>query len=139
MKEGLNRVILAGNLGADPETRFTQGGQAVMNLRLAVSESYMDKEGVRKERTDWISCVMFGKRAEALTKILHKGSSVIVEGGIRTSSYEDKDGNKRYKTEVAVNNIVLADSGGRGASNYGTSGHGASAKHGTPPEEDAPF
>lgn len=116
MAEGLNRVMLLGNLGADPELRFTQGGQAVLNLRLATTESYLDRDKVRKERTDWHNVVIWGKRAEALGKILGKGSSIFVEGSLRTSSYEDRDGNKRYKTEVVANNILLTGSArGRGA------------------------
>lgn len=108
MAEGFNRVMLLGNLGADPELRFTQGGQAVLNLRLATTESYLDKERVRRERTDWHNVVVWGKRGEALAKILGKGSSIFVEGSLRTSSYDDKDGNKRYKTDVIANNVVLA-------------------------------
>jgi single-strand DNA-binding protein len=111
MAEGFNRVMLLGNLGADPELRFTQGGQAVLNLRLATTESYLDKDKVRRERTDWHNCVIWGKRGESLAKILSKGSTIFVEGSLRTSSYDDKDGNKRYKTEVIVSNVVL---GGRG-------------------------
>ena len=107
MSEGINRVTLLGNLGAAPELRFTQGGQAVLNLRLATTESYLDKDKNRKERTDWHSVVLFGKRGEALSKFLDKGSSMLVEGSIRTSSYEDKEGQKRYKTEIVASNIVL--------------------------------
>ncbi|UQA61144.1 single-stranded DNA-binding protein [Polyangium aurulentum] len=114
MAEGFNRVMLLGNLGADPELRFTQGGQAVLNLRLATTESYLDKDKVRRERTDWHSVVVWGKRGEALAKILAKGSSIFIEGSLRTSSYDDRDGNKRYKTEVIANNVVLAGRG-RGA------------------------
>ncbi|WP_437723413.1 single-stranded DNA-binding protein [Sorangium sp. So ce861] len=118
MAEGLNRVMLLGNLGADPELRFTQGGQAVLNLRLATTESYLDRDKVRKERTDWHNVVIWGKRAEALGKILSKGSSIFVEGSLRTSSYDDRDGNKRYKTEVIANNVLLTGGGrGRGVAN----------------------
>lgn len=112
MADGLNRVMLLGNLGADPELRFTQGGQAVLNLRLATTESYLDRDKVRRERTDWHSVVIWGKRGEALAKILGKGSTIFIEGSIRTSSYDDKEGNKRYKTEIVANNVILA--GGRG-------------------------
>lgn len=107
MAEGINRVFLLGNLGADPELRYTQGGQAVLNIRLATTESYLDKDKQRKERTDWHSVTMWGKRGEALGKILAKGSTILVEGAIRTSSYE-KDGQKRYKTEINATNVVLA-------------------------------
>src|SRR5512139_1278723 len=116
MAEGLNRVMLLGNLGADPELRYTQGGQAVLNLRLATTESYLDKDRVRKERTDWHNVVIWGKRGEALGKILSKGSTIFIEGSIRSSSYEDREGNKRYKTEIVANNVILAGrGGGRGA------------------------
>lgn len=114
MAEGLNRVMLLGNLGADPELRFTQGGQAVLNMRLATTESYLDKDKVRRERTDWHSVVVWGKRGEALAKILAKGSSLFIEGSIRTSSYDDREGNKRYKTEIVANNVVLTGGRGRG-------------------------
>jgi single-strand DNA-binding protein len=114
MAEGLNRVMLLGNLGADPELRYTQGGQAVLNLRLATTESYLDKDKVRRERTDWHNVVIWGKRGEALSKILAKGSSIFIEGSIRTSSYDDKEGNKRYKTEIVANNVILAGGRGRG-------------------------
>jgi len=114
MADGLNRVMLLGNLGGDPELRFTQGGQAVLNLRLATTETYLDKDKVRRERTDWHNVVVWGKRGEALAKILGKGSSIFVEGSLRTSSYDDRDGNKRYKTEVVANNVILTGRG-RGA------------------------
>jgi single-strand DNA-binding protein len=103
----MNRVMLLGNLGADPELRFTQSGQAILHLRLATTESFLDKDKVRRERTDWHSVVVWGKRGEALGKILTKGSSVFVEGRIQTSSYDDREGVKRYKTEIVANNIVL--------------------------------
>jgi single-strand DNA-binding protein len=112
MAEGLNRVMLLGNLGADPELRYTQGGQAVLNVRLATTESYLDKDKVRRERTDWHNVVIWGKRGEGLAKVLSKGSTIFIEGSIRTSSYDDKEGQKRYKTEIVANNIILA--GGRG-------------------------
>jgi single-strand DNA-binding protein len=122
MAEGLNRVMLLGNLGADPELRMTNGGQAVLKLRLATSETYLDRNKVRQERTEWHSVVVWGKRAEALAKILAKGSRIFIEGGLRTSSYDDKDGNKRYKTEVVAQNIILSG-GGRGGPRS-SEGHG---------------
>jgi single-strand DNA-binding protein len=105
--------MLLGNLGADPELRMTSGGQAVLKLRLATSETYLDRNKVRQERTEWHSVVIWGKRGEALAKILAKGSRIFVEGGLRTSSYDDKEGHKRYKTEVVANNIILSG-GARG-------------------------
>lgn len=107
MSEGFNRVLLLGNLGADPELKVTQSGQSVLKLRVATTERYLDKSGVRQEKTEWHSVVIWGKRAEALHKFLAKGSTVLVEGSLRTTSYEDRDGNKRYRTEVSAQNIVL--------------------------------
>ncbi len=113
MAEGLNKVMLLGNLGADPELRMTAGGQAVLNLRLATSETYLDKNRQRQERTEWHHVVIWGKRAEALGRILAKGSRLFVEGGLRTSSYDDRDGNKRYKTEIVASNVLLQGGGPR--------------------------
>jgi single-strand DNA-binding protein len=113
MAEGLNRVMLLGNLGADPELRVTPGGQAVLKLRLATNESYLDRNNVRQERTEWHRVTVWGRRAEALGKILQKGDSLFVEGRIQTSSYE-KNGEKRYSTEVVATNIVLSGGRGRG-------------------------
>ena len=115
MAEGLNKVLLLGNLGADPELKVTAGGQAILKLRLATTESYLDKSNTRQERTEWHSITVWGKRGEALSRILAKGSSIFVEGSIRTSSYE-KDGEKRYRTEIVANNIILSGRG-RGAGN----------------------
>src|SRR5688572_9640805 len=124
MAEGLNRVMLLGNLGADPELRMTSGGQAVLKLRLATSETYMDKNRQRQERTEWHNVVIWGRRAEALAKILTKCTRIFVEGGLRTSSYEDRDGNKRYRTEVVSTNILLQGSGGGGGGRGGGGGGG---------------
>ncbi len=125
MAEGLNRVMLLGNLGADPELKMTSGGQAVLKLRLATSETYLDRNKVRQERTEWHSVVVWGKRAEALGKFLTKGSRLFIEGGLRTSNYDDKDGNKRYRTEVVASNIILSGSaGGRGGGGGGGAGGG---------------
>jgi len=124
MAEGLNRVMLLGNLGADPELRYTQSGSAVLNMRLATTESYLDKNKVRQERTDWHNIVLWGKRGEALAKFLTKGTTIFVEGGLRTSSYDDKEGNKRYKTEIHANNIILAGRGRGGGGEPGDPGGG---------------
>jgi len=113
MAEGLNRVMLLGNLGADPELRVTPGGQAVLKLRLATNESYVDRNNVRQDRTEWHRVTVWGRRAEALGKILQKGDSLFVDGRLQTSSYE-KNGEKRYSTEVVANNVLLPGGRGRG-------------------------
>jgi single-strand DNA-binding protein len=114
MAEGLNRVMLFGNLGADPELRATAGGQSILKFRVATSESYLDKNRERRERTEWHNVVIWGKRAEALAKIISKGTRLFVEGSLRTSSYDDRDGNKRYRTEIIAQNVILSGGGGRG-------------------------
>lgn len=121
MADGFNRVQLLGNLGADPELRMTQSGQAVLNMRLATTESYLDKDKVKREKTDWHSVVVWGTRAEALAKFLRKGMGLFIEGSIHTSSYDDKDGNKRYKTEIKVKELVVTrgDGDGGGAQSGG--------------------
>ena len=106
MSDGMNKVLLLGNLGADPELRYTPGGVAVLNMRVATNESWRDKNKELQERTEWHSVVVWGNRAEALSKMLVKGQGLLVEGGLRTSSYE-KDGTKRFKTEVHARDVVL--------------------------------
>ena len=124
MAEGLNKVMLLGNLGADPELKMTQGGQAVLKLRLATTETYLDKNQTRQERTEWHSVTMWGKRGEALSKFLTKGERIFVEGSLRTSSYE-KNGEKRYSTEINATNIILAGRGkGQGAGDFEGGGGG---------------
>ncbi len=113
MAEGLNRVLLFGNLGADPELRVTPGGQAVLKLRMATTETYLDKNNVRQERTEWHRVTVWGKRGEALGKFLQKGDRIFVEGRLQTSSYE-KNGEKRYSTDIIANNIILGGGRGRG-------------------------
>lgn len=142
--DGLNRVMLLGNLGADPELRMTGSGQAVLSLRLATSETYLDKNKERQERTEWHTVIVWGKRAEGLGKILRKGARLFVEGGLRTSSYDDRDGNKRYKTEVVAQNVILSGNKGdaRPAPNdsaepMGNSGLGAGPSFGD--YDDIPF
>lgn len=108
MSEGMNRVTLIGNLGSEPELRHTGGGLAVLNLNLATNESYLDKDKERKERTEWHTVVVFGARAEALVKHVHKGSRLCVEGALRTTTYET-NGMKRMKTEIIAKEVVFMD------------------------------
>ena len=107
MSDGMNKVLLLGHIGGDPELRHTTGGQAVLTFTLATNESFLDREGNRQQRTEWHRAVLWGKRAEALSGLLKKGSCVLVEGGLRTRSYE-KDGSKRYTTEVNVRELCFA-------------------------------
>lgn len=124
MSEGYNRVMLLGSLGADPEYRVTQGGQGVLNMRLATNESYFDKkQNKRVERTDWHTVVLWGARAEALSKFLAKGASIFVEGSLRTSSYDNREGVKVWKTEVVATNVILAGSKRDGAAPRGDDGY----------------
>ena len=112
---------------------MTSGGQAVLKLRLATSETYLDRNKVRQERTEWHSVVVWGKRAEALSKFLTKGSRIFVEGGLRTSSYDDKEGHKRYRTEIVANNIILSGGGGgRGGPRSQEAGEGGGGPEPTP-------
>ena len=117
--EGLNKVMLIGNLGADPEFKVTQGGQAVLKIRLATTERYANKSGERQEKTEWHTVTVWGNRAEALNKILHKGRSIYVEGRLQTRSWDDKEtGKKRYATDINANQILLLG-GGRGQAGGG--------------------
>lgn len=107
MSNGINHVTLFGNLGAAPELRVTSGGSPLLKLRVATNDAYYDKEKNLIERTDWHDVVMFGVRAEPLSRILNKGDSVVVEGAIRYSSYE-KEGVTRYRTEIVAKDLCLA-------------------------------
>lgn len=112
MSDGLNRAMLIGNLCADPELRFTGAGTAVLNIRMATNESWIDKTGTKQERTEFHTITVWDKRAEGLAKILHKGDRIYAEGRIQTTSYE-KDGAKRYKTEIVAQDVILCGGGRR--------------------------
>ena len=118
MARGINKVILVGNLGADPETRYMPSGGAVTNIRIATSESWKDKQsGDQQERTEWHSVAFFGRLAEVAGEYLRKGSQVYVEGKLRTRKWQDKSGNDRYTTEVIANEMqMLGSRGGAGMS-----------------------
>lgn len=122
---GVNKVILVGHLGADPELRFTQAGAGVCEMRLATSESWKDKNGQRQERTEWHRLVVWGKLAEVCAKHLEKGRQIYVEGRIQTRSWEDKEGQKRYATEIVVNEVqFLGSKNGGGGSGRRDDGDG---------------
>lgn len=106
MSEGMNTVILMGNLGADPELRQLPSGTHLLKLRMATSETYLDRNKERQERTEWHDVVLWGPRAEPLSRILTKGSGIVVEGSLRTNSYE-KDGVRRYRTEIFARDVHL--------------------------------
>ena len=116
----VNKVILVGNLGRDAELRYTPGGAAVATLNLATTEMWNDKQGQRQEKTEWHRVVLWGKQAESLQEYLTKGKQVYVEGRLQTRSYDDKDGQKKYVTEVVADDVILL--GGRGGEGGGPGG-----------------
>jgi single-strand DNA-binding protein len=118
---GVNKVILVGNLGANPEMRFTQGGQAVANLRLATTERWTDKNGQRQEQTEWHRVVVWGKQAEICGQYLTKGRQIYVEGRIRTRQWQDQQGQKRYTTEVVAQTVQMLGSRAEGGPREDTS------------------
>jgi len=114
VSQGLNKVLLIGNLGADPELKYTQGNQAVLKLRLATSESWAPKDGgERQERTEWHTVVVWGKRAEGLSKVLAKGKTIYVEGRIQSRTWEDQNGQKRSAVDIVASEILLLGGGQR--------------------------
>ena len=122
MAGGVNKAILIGNLGADPEVRFTGGGQAVANFRIATSESWKDKNGQQQERTEWHRIVVWGKLAELCGEYLKKGRQCYVEGRLQTREWTDKENRKNYTTEVVANAVTFL--GGRDAGEGMSSGGG---------------
>lgn len=109
MARGINKVILVGNLGADPEIRYTGTGKPVANVSLAASEEWKDKDGEKQERTEWVRLVAFDGLAEILEKYTSKGSKIYVEGKLQTREWENKEGKTQYTTEVIVQQILLLD------------------------------
>src|SRR5439155_7258766 len=140
---GVNKVILVGNLGANPEMRFTQGGQAVANLRIATTERWTDKGGQRQEATEWHRVVVWGKQAEIVGQYLTKGRQVYVEGRIRTRQWQDQSGQKRFSTEVVAQNVqMLGARGERGPEEMNATvpaEEPAAADFGVGPDDDIPF
>lgn len=143
MARGVNKVILVGNLGADPETRAMPSGSTVANLRIATTENWKDRQtGEQQERTEWHRVALFGRLAEVAAEYLRKGSQVYIEGSLRTRKWQDKQGNERYSTEIVGNDMRML--GGRGGGQSASSGAGqGSAASGGPgyggggPERDA--
>jgi single-strand DNA-binding protein len=127
MARGVNKVILIGNLGADPETRAMPSGTTVANLRIATSESWRDKQsGEQQERTEWHRVALFGRLAEIAGEYLRKGSQVYIEGSLRTRKWQDKQGNERYSTEIVGNELqMLGGRAGGGGAGAGMGGGGA--------------
>jgi single-strand DNA-binding protein len=135
---GVNKVILVGNLGADPEIRYTPSGTAVANFRIATSENWTNKEGQRETRTEWHRIVTFGKLAEICGEYLSKGKQVYIEGRIQTRQWDDKEGVKRYTTEVVANTMQML--GRPGDQPQAPEGEPPQAEEPAPPEmDDVPF
>lgn len=111
---GLNKVMVIGNLGRDPEVRYTQAGKCVANLSVAVNEQWKGADGQRHEKTEWIRCVLWGKVAEVAKNFLHKGEAIYLEGKMQTRSWEDKNGTTKYTTEVNVSELRMLGQGGNG-------------------------
>ena len=132
MARGINKVILVGNLGADPETRYTASGAAITGIRIATSESWKDKQtGEQQERTEWHSITFFGRLAEIAGEYLRKGSQVYVEGRLQTDKWQDKDGNDRYTTKVIASEMqMLGGRGGEGGSGGQSSNDGFRSNRG---------
>ena len=138
----VNKVILIGHLGADPEVRYTQSGTAVANLRIATNESYTDRtSGERVERTEWHRVVAWGKLAEIVEQYLRKGRQVYIEGKLQTRQWQDKDNNTRYTTEIRASDMVML--GGRGAPDAGPAAEETEmapvAENNAPSDDDLPF
>ena len=138
----VNKVILVGRLGRDPETRYTGGGQAVANFSLATDESYKDRNGERQKRTEWHKIVVWGKQAEIAQQYLKKGSLVFIEGRIQSREWQDKEGQKRTSFEIVANNFRMlggraegAAAGGGGGTAPGAGRSGEDLDH-TAPAED---
>jgi single-strand DNA-binding protein len=137
----VNKVILIGNLGRDPETRYTTGGDAVTNLRIATTEQWKDKSGEKQEKTEWHTVVLFGRQAEVAGEYLKKGRSVYIEGRLQTRKYTDKEGVEKYSTEVVGDRMQLLggrDAGSGGDTEFaGGSSSGGAAGGGARPERGA--
>ena len=124
----VNKVILVGNLGRDPETRYTTGGEAVTNIRLATTDTWKDKAGEKQERTEWHSIVFFGRQAEIAGEYLKKGRQIYVEGRLQTRKWQDKEGQDRYTTEIVADRMQM----------LGNREGGSASMASEPPDHGAP-
>ena len=144
MARGINKVILIGNLGADPEVRYTQSNTAVCNLRLATSESWRDKQtGEQRENTEWHNVVLFARLGEIAGEYLRKGSKVYIEGRLQTRKWQDQSGNDRWTTEIVANEMQMLDSRsdapmGESAGGYGGQQRSRPAPRNAPSQQQAP-
>ncbi len=137
MARGINKVILVGNLGADPETRYMPSGSAVTNLSVATTESWKDKQtGEQKDRTEWHKVAMFDRLAEIAAEYLRKGSQVYIEGKLQTRKWQDRDGNDRWTTEILANEMQML--GGRGGAGGGTAPMSQDSGPSSPPPQAGP-
>jgi single-strand DNA-binding protein len=132
---GVNKVILLGNLGANPEMRYTQSGTAVANLRLATTEKWTDKSGQRQEATEWHRVVLWGKQAEIASQYLTKGRQIYVEGRIRTRQWQDQQGQKRYSTEIVAQTFQMVGRRGEGEGAGGPAPGGQEQPQTVPPDD----
>lgn len=152
MARGINKVIIVGNVGGDPETRYMPSGSAVTNLTVATNETWKDKQtGEKKERTEWHRVAMFNRLAEIAAEYLRKGSQVYIEGKLRTRKWQDKDGQDRYTTEIIADEMQMlggrgGDFGGGGGSSPRSSSGSSQDSGGAPPhpgpddfDDDIPF
>jgi single-strand DNA-binding protein len=143
----VNKVILVGNLGRDAELRYTPGGAAVATLNMATTEVWNDKGGQRQEKTEWHRVVVWGKQAESLSEYLTKGKQIYIEGRLQTRQWDDKDGNKRYTTEIRADRVTLLGGGGgrsasaapRGGDDAGGHAPGPEASPEPLTDDDIPF
>ena len=137
---GVNKVIIIGRLGADPEVRYTPSGSAVANFSVATSEQWTDKSGEKQERTEWHRIVAWGRTGEICGEYLHKGKQVYVEGRLQTRSWEDRDGNKRYTTEIVAQTVqMLGSPSGREQQASSPEDRFSGDEPVSIPEDDIPF
>jgi len=136
---GVNKVILVGRLGRDPEVRYTPSGTAVANFSIATSEQWNNKDGEKQERTEWHKIVAWRRLGEICGEYLHKGSQIYIEGRLQTRDWEDRDGNKRYTTEVIAQNMQMLGSADKGGKAETTGERFPVEEPITVPEDDIPF